>query len=111
MGAPPMSGSQIFVVVFAAVSIGVSLVARWHVSKISGLKGKPFWIAGSLVGFGGFTTSLSLPGDLYISFGLQIPVVMLLTKASAGTVIKAMFPFIAVVALAKCHWPKITPGI
>ena len=91
--------------------MGVSLAAVWHVSRIPGLKGKPFWIAGSLFGFGGVATSLSFPGDLYISFGLQIPVVTLFTKASAETIIKAMFPFVAVVALVKGHLPKITPGI
>jgi hypothetical protein len=98
-----MGGSQVFVGVFAIVSVALSVAAIWRVAKTPGVSYKALWMVGSLFGFVGAATSWSAPGDLYLEFGIQIPVIMILTFPDGGTILKTMFPFVAVAALVKCH--------
>jgi hypothetical protein len=105
-----MSGSQVFVGIFAIGSAVVSVAAIWRVAKTSGVSYKPLWMVGSLFGFLGFATNLSFPGDLHLQFGLQIPVVMIFMPPAGGAMLQAMFPFVAVAALVKCHSPGNAPG-
>ena len=95
-----MSGSQIFVVVFAMVSLAVSILAIWRVARASGVRYKPLWIVGSLFGFVGVATRFDTTDDLYLQFGIQIPVLMWMTF-SDGSILKALFPLVAAIALVK----------
>ncbi len=97
-----MSGSQVVVGVFAVVSLAVSVLAIWRVANASGVKYKALWILGSLCGFVGVATRFDVADDLYLQFGIQIPVLMWMT-GSGGSVLKALFPFVAAVALVKFH--------
>ena len=63
---------------------------------------KGLWIAGSLVGFVGFSINWSSPGDLFLLMGIHIPPVTVTALPGSGLVIvKTAFPFVAVVALAR----------
>ena len=114
-----MSGTQVFVAVFAVVSVALSALAIWRVAR-STVSYKPLWIVGSVFGFVGVATDFGHSGDLYLQLGLQIPVVMALeysffdelfpcwkrmisVQAGQRPILKAMFPFIAIAALVKCH--------
>ena len=105
-----MGGSQIFVGVMAIASVAVSVLAIWRVTKAYGVRYKPLWILGCLFGFAGFATNLSTPGDLYFSVGFQIPVFMLSKIGSGDFILKAMFPAVAAVALAKFRSPPSRPS-
>jgi len=98
-----MGGSQVFVVIFAVASAAVSVLAVWRVANASGVRYKPLWIAGSLFGFVGFATSFKPPGDLYLQFGIQIPVLMIWRIGGGTVVLKALFPVVAAVALQRHH--------
>lgn len=98
-----MSGSQVFVGVFAVVSVVVSALAIWRIATATEATYKPLWIAGSLFGFLGFATSMSTPGDLYLQLGIQIPVLTILTSVGGNIALKALFPIVAAVALVKFH--------
>jgi hypothetical protein len=105
-----MGGSQVFVGVFAIVSVAFSAAAIWRVA-MGRIGHKPLWIIGSAFGFVGVATDFGHSGDLYLQFGLQIPVVrMFWVLPAGGPVLKAMFPFIAVAALVKCHSSQTAPG-
>jgi hypothetical protein len=106
-----MSGSQIFVGIFAFVSVIVSASAIWRVATASGITYKPLWIAGSLFGFVGFATSLSHPTDLYLQFGIQVPVLTMWMTGSGDLILKALFPVVAVAALIKAHSSSGRPDI
>jgi len=97
-----VSGSQVVAGVFAVVSLAVSVLAIWRVANASGVKYRALWILGSLCGFAGVATRLDAADDLYLQFGMQIPVLMWMT-GSGGSVLKASFPFLAAVALVKFH--------
>ncbi len=101
-----MSVTQIFVALFAIVSIGVTVAAIWRVAKTPGLGYKPLWIIGSLFGFVGVATSWSAPGDLYLQFGIQIPVILISAFPGGGTILTAMFPLVAVAVLIRCEYLK-----
>lgn len=96
-----MSGSQIFVVIFAIVSAAVTVLAIWRITKACEVRYKSLWVIGSLFEFVGFATSLGVPGDLYMQFGIQIPVLMMRTTDTGALVLKALFPVMAAVALVK----------
>lgn len=100
-----MSASQIFVSVFAIASVALSVVAIWRIAT-SSIRYKPLWIVGSTFGFVGVATDFGQSGDLYLQFGVQIPVVLVFWLLDAGPIVKAMFPFVAVAALVKCHPPS-----
>jgi hypothetical protein len=105
-----MSGSQVFVGLFAVVSAALSVVAIWRVAT-SRVGYKPLWIVGSAFGFVGVATDFGHSSDLYLQFGLQIPVVMIFwVLPSGGPILKAMFPVVAVAALVKCHSSRSAPG-
>ena len=105
-----MGGSQVFVGIFAIVSAALSVAAIWCVAR-SGMSYKPLWIAGSVFGFVGLATDFGHPGDLYLQFGLQIPVVLIFwVLPGGGPIVKATFPFIAVAALARCHSSRHPDG-
>jgi hypothetical protein len=53
--------TQIFVGIFAIVSVAVSVAAIWRVVKTPGLGYKPLWIIGSAFGFVGVATPWSSP--------------------------------------------------
>jgi hypothetical protein len=95
-----MNGYQIFVGLFAVASLAVSLLAIWRIAKTSGAKFKALWIAGSLFGFAGVATTFPTASDLYLQFGIQIPVLMWMT-GSGGSILKALFPVVAGIALLK----------
>jgi hypothetical protein len=97
-----MSALQLFVGAFGLAAVAVSLLAVWRVARTPGLRFKAVWIVGCLFGFVGFAVNWSAPGDLYLEFGVQIPVVLLLWPPGGGpVVVRAMFPLVAVVALAR----------
>jgi hypothetical protein len=98
--------NQIFVGLFAIVSIAAGVAAIWRVVKTPGLGYKPLWIAGSLFGFVGVATPWSAQGDLYLQFGIQIPVILILAFPGGGTILKAMFPLVAAAALIRCEYVK-----
>ena len=98
-----MSGSQLFVGIFAIVSVAVSALAIWRVATASGVRYKPLWIVGSLFGFVGFATNLSSPGDLYLQFGIQIPVLLIWGTGNGDILLKTLFPVVASVALVRFH--------
>ena len=104
-----MGGSQLFVGIFAIVSVALSALAVWRVATASDVSYKPFWIVGSLFGFVGFATTLSSPGDLYLQFGIQIPVLMIWKTGSGDILLKTLFPFVALVALVRFHPPRSRP--
>jgi len=97
-----MSWSEVFVAIFAVVSVAVSMLAIWRISRAPGVKYKPFWIGGSLFGFVGVATVFGQAGDLYVQVGIQIPVLMW-TSGSGDGVLKALFPIVAAIALVKFH--------
>lgn len=106
-----MSGSQIFVCIFAAVSVAVSGMAIWLVAKTPEVKYRPLWILGSLLGFVGFATDLRADTDLYLQFGIQIPVLMLWkTIGSDHVILKVLFPVVGAAALVKFHSRSPGPG-
>lgn len=105
-----MSVLQVIVSIFAIVSVSVSVLAIWFIAKASGVKYKALWILGSLFGFIGFAINWSSPGDLYLQFGLQIPVVMVLKLGGGDIILKTLFPFVAVVALVKFHSAESHPN-
>jgi hypothetical protein len=105
-----MSGVQIFVGVFAIVSVALSVLAIWRVAT-SSLSYKLFWIIGSAFGFVGVAADFGHSGDLYLQFGIQIPVIMIFwLLPGGGPIVKAMFPFIAAAALVKRHSCQSAPG-
>lgn len=105
-----MSGVQIFVGIFAIVSTALSVLAIWRVAT-SSLSYKLLWIIGSAFGFIGVATDFGQSGDLYLQFGIQIPVIMIFWLfPGGGPIMKAMFPIIAVAALVKCHSSRNASG-
>ena len=98
-----MGATQVFVVIFATASAAVSIVAIWRVASASASRYKLLWIAGSLFGFAGFATTFNPPGDLYLHFGIQVPVLMIWRFSGGTVVLKALFPVVAVVALVRLH--------
>ncbi|MFN3726916.1 MAG: hypothetical protein ACK4SZ_11500 [Allosphingosinicella sp.] len=106
-----MTLSQIFVSIYAIAAIGVSALAIWRVVTSSAANYKPLWVVGSLFGFVGFATSLNASSDLYLQFGVQIPVISIIwVSGGEGIVLKALFPLVAVVALVKFHSPSSDPS-
>lgn len=99
-----MGGSQIFVGIFAIVSFAVSVAAILRVAKTAKLAYKPLWIVGSLFGFVGVATPWSSPGDIYLQFGIQIPVILFRALPGGGTVVTSLFPIVAVAALIRCEY-------
>ena len=105
-----MSGAQIVVGMFAIVSVTLSVLAICRVAT-SRLSYKLLWIIGSAFGFVGVAADFGHPGDLYVQFGIQIPVIMIFWLfPGGGPTVKAMFPFIAVAALAKYHSSRSGPS-
>lgn len=100
-----MSGSLVFVGLFAIMSVVTCVLAIWRVANAPAAKYKPLWIIGSLFGFVGFASSSDYNGDLYLQFGIQIPVLILWMTSSGDLVLKALFPIVAAVALVKFHPP------
>ena len=98
-----MSGSQIFVLIFAILSVAVSAVAVWLAVKAPDLRFKPLWIIGSLFGFVGFATNFGSAGDLYLQVGVQIPVISVRWSGRGDTSVFALFPALAAATLAKLH--------
>lgn len=105
-----MSGTQVFLILFAIASVAVCVLAIWRVARAPGLGYKPLWILGCLFGFVGFGASLNTPGDLYLQFGIQIPVILIRWFGGGEVVLKALFPVVAAVALVKFH-PPGTPQV
>lgn len=105
-----MGGVQVFVVIFAIVSLAVSVLAVWRVAIAPEARYKPLWIVGSLFGFFGFATSFNPPGDLYLEYGIQIPVLMTWMTGGGDVVVKAMFPVVAAIALMTFHSPGGRPN-
>jgi|SRR5215217_6835591 len=105
-----MSGTQGFTGFFAIVSLAVSAAAIWRVARAPAFRYKPLWIAGSLFGFVGFATDLSVPGDLYFQIGVQVPVIIIWWIASGHIVLKALFPIVAVAALVQVHAAEHPPA-
>lgn len=105
-----MSWTQVFLVIFSIASVVVSVYAIWCVSRASEVTYKPLWIIGSLFGFLGFATTFNSPGDLYLQVGIQIPVLSIFWVGTGETVLKAMFPVVAIVAIVKCHSPGDSPN-
>ena len=95
-----MSGSQLFVAIFAILSIAISILAVWRVARAPGVQFKFLWIIGSLLGFVGFATDFGSAGDLYLSFGIQIPVLSLRVIGDGNIVVQVLFPVVAAIALA-----------
>lgn len=105
-----MSVVQIFVGIFAIVSVTLSALAIWRVAT-SSFNYKLLWIIGSAFGFAGFAADFGHSGDLYLQFGIQVPVIMIFwVLPGGGPIVKAMFPIIAVAALVKSYSSQNAPG-
>ena len=95
-----MNGNQLFVALFGAISVVLSLCAVYFVARAR-MPWKPLWILGSLVGFVGVGLNWSSPDQLYLLFGVQVPVISIVQLLSTGeVVVKATFPVIGGLALA-----------
>lgn len=105
-----MSVTQIFVGIFAIVSVAVTVAAIWRVVKTPRLGYKPLWILGSLFGFVGVATPWRFAGDLYLQFGIQIPVILVSAFPGGGAIVTAMFPLVAVAVLIRCEYIKAADG-
>jgi hypothetical protein len=102
-----MHAYQLFVGLFAAMSVAVGALAIWRVGASPHMTYKPLWIAGCLFGFIGFAVNWTSPGDLYLQFGVQLPMVMIRSVAGTGDlVLKALFPLVAIAALAQSRSPR-----
>ena len=103
-----MTGVQIFVGLFALASVVASAVAVWRVLKAPHLRRKPLWFLGCLCGFVGFGLHPGASGDLMMEVGVQIPV-LIVRWSTAGEIVmvKALFPFIAIAALARSRAPRM----
>jgi hypothetical protein len=96
-----MNAYQLFVGVFGFFSLALAVWAVWCVAKAE-MRHKTAWIVGSLFGFCGFGLNWTKPDHLILLFGVQIPPLIALKVLSSGVwTVKAMFPFIALVALGK----------
>ena len=95
---------------FAIVSVALSVLAIWRIAK-SSLSYKPLWIIGSAFGFVGVAADFGHSSDLYLQFGIQIPVIRIFwLLPGGGPIVKAMFPFIAVAALLRSRSSQSAPG-
>ena len=102
-----MNAYQLFVGAFAAMAAAVGILAIWRVATSDHMSYKPLWIAGCLFGFIGFAVNWTSPGDLYLQFGVQLPMVMIHSVAGTGdVVVKALFPLAAIAALEKSRTPR-----
>jgi hypothetical protein len=104
-----LSFTQIFVVCFAIVSASVSAVAIYRVWNSPRFQNRFLWTAGCLLGFVGFALDPRAEGDLLLHFGVQIPVVILKWGSVKGLTLKALFPIIAAVALARASSGESQP--
>jgi len=76
---------------FAIVSVALSVLAIWRIAK-SSLSYKPLWIIGSAFGFVGVAADFGHSSDLYLQFGIQIPVIRIFwLLPGGGPIVKAMF--------------------
>jgi hypothetical protein len=99
-----MSASQLVVLVFALFVAVLSLSSVVAIIRSPHMRAKPLWIIGSLFGFIGLGMSWTSSSDLFLLFGVTVPVVMIFKVLPAGPVIvKTGFPFVAAVALAKAR--------
>jgi hypothetical protein len=103
---PPLSGVQLFMVVFAIISVAISGWGLWRASTASGVPYRLLWIGGSLLGFVGFATNVGRPGDMSLQLGVQIPVLMWFMNGLGDFYLKAMFPIVALVVLVKFRPPS-----
>jgi hypothetical protein len=101
-----VSGVQIFVALCGLASLALSVAAILRVMKTPEMGNKPLWVFGCLCGFIGFSVGVGAnpPGDLMMEFGIQLPPINFRWSPGEGAMsIKAMFPIIAVVALARAR--------
>jgi hypothetical protein len=99
-----MSGYQLLVTLFGLISLAASIWAIWCVAR-SKIRYKAAWIIGSLLGFVGLGLNWTKPEDLILLVGVQIPpVVVFEVLATQFVIVKAQFPLVAVVALAKSQF-------
>jgi len=90
-----------FVIAFASVCVFVTGLAITRLWKKTDYPNKPLWIARCLIGFVGFAVNPASGNDLLMHFGVQLPVVYGTWSGVKGLALKASFPVIAVVALAR----------
>lgn len=108
-----MTLTATFVGFFALLCVVISGWAVFRIIQAEDLTRKPLWVIGSLFGFVGFGLDPSVPGHLFLYFGVQIPVVMAWSSTN-GFWLKALFPIVALVALVKLEAPvassQVPPG-
>lgn len=96
-----MTFTLVFVIAFGIGSMLVSALGAWRAGSAPDVKYRLLWVAGSLFGFFGFATSFGIPSDLYLHFGIQIPVISVLWTSPDVGIVKVLFPIVALVALLR----------
>ena len=105
-----MNAFQIIVLLFGLVSVGIAGWAIVAIYRSTVLKWKWLWIVGSLVGFVGLGINWTKPDDIFLEFGIQIPVWQVVYFAQSHEVtVKIMFPIIAVIALFESQPQALPP--
>lgn len=103
-----MTVYQIIVVLFGVASVVVCGWAIIAICRSSVLRRKPLWIFGSLFGFAGLGINWTQPDDVFLEFGIQIPVWQVLYLTQTHEVVaKIMFPVIALIALFESKAPVL----
>jgi acetoacetyl-CoA reductase len=100
-----MNASQLFVLLFALLAIAIDLWAIVVVVRTPNVRYRLLWIIGSLVGLIGFSIDWTQPDDIYLMFGIMVPVVWVGILGS-HVIVKTGFPIIAAVALAEVRRRK-----
>jgi hypothetical protein len=97
-----MNALQIVIVLFALLVSAIDVLAVIVIARSKVLKYKPVWIIFSLCGFVGLGINWSRPDDIFLQFGIQIPVIQVLYFIQARELaVKVMFPIVAIVALIR----------
>lgn len=96
-----MSFFQWLFAILFVVSIAVSVAGIITVLRARELRGKSVWLLGCLFGFAGIRIDWARPDDLFLSFGVAIPVFSIVWTGSGAIIAKAMFPIVAAAAIWK----------
>ncbi|WP_426265486.1 hypothetical protein [Sphingomonas sp. PWP1-2] len=94
-----MNVSQILVVLFAVIAASFSIWSVTVVIRYPIFKLKPLWVIGCLFGFIGLGINWTTPDNLFLIFGITIPVVTVFKVATGQVIVKTGFPIVSAVAL------------
>ena len=97
---------QIIVLMFALFAIGIDVWAIVAIVRAPGVRYRPLWIVASLVGFIGLGIDWSQADDVYLLFGIMVPVVSVFA-VGGHLIVKTGFPIVAAVALVEMRRSKV----